>query len=1418
MKQKLLNSLRLRVCALVALLLCATGSAWAVSAGDTFTRISSIAELSDGDEVIFVNSTEAYACGTTQNTNNRTPVSITTSDHSYTYAAKDNVQVFVVKINPGANGAQDTYGFHTGSGYIYSASNSKNYLRTNTTKSSTVPSGTEAWKLSISSNTVTATNVTNTSYYLAFNMGTTSYFSQYSSGMTKPYIYKKRAASATALAVKTAPTKLNYKVGETLDLTGLVLDATVGGNHVDVTSGYTASPANGATLGEVGAKTVTFTYGGQTATQTIHVGELKGIEVTTNPTKTTYDEGQTFDPSGMVVTATYGDKETSETTWTETVPLKDGDDDGYTYSPDDELETTDDAITVSYTWDEQTKTDDVAITVNAASAYTVTFNAGSGSCVTSSLTEASAKAGVTLPTATIGVTGWSFAGWATASTTNTEVAPTLYAASSTYKPSDNVTLYAVYKFTEGTEGEYIRVTKLADVKAASKVILVNGGKTLTTDLSSKDALSESEGVVTAADKTVFTLSGNDTDGYTLTGASGTIGAASLPTSNGNNTSLSITSSNSTWSITTNSSTDNTFTFLNKGGTNVGLEYYSSGSAWVVYKTSSPTSSSYYATKVYVPNFAIVYNSNPAAMINPSVAFTTAGNKSLYVQDEASYTNAANVTGIAKTATYTSSDETVATVTSAGVVTALKAGSTTITAKVAKEVGVNSEASASYTVTVKDAKTIAGLKAIDNTSGKSFVADLTDAVVTYVKDNYAYIQDESAAIMVNFASHGLTAGKKINGAISGTVKITNSIDQFTALTLTEATVTEDGVIPDAAVVTLATIKNAGTEYDGKLVSVSGATVTGSIATSASSGASIKDGSKIESVDVSMNLYAPNQGVEIKAAEEGTFSGFISLYNGSTYRLNIFEQSQITLTKNAPTDQELTFASDAVELDEDTDDYDDFTGQVVSGAQGTVTYSIDSDDDGVVTSINASTGAVVLSGNYGTATIKASAAAKEVTVAGVITPYRATTKTYTVTVYPRYTVTFYVNGKEIELREASHGAGVAVPSTPTLPLYTFRGWNTSAVVAATDTKPAGLTDLDATIYPEDNDDEYYAVYAIAAGTPLVEHTSTFTVKQSSAPSSPYVNDGSSWTWSSLTFANDQSACIDADGGSVTFTLPSGGKAVSLKITKTSNTWAGAAEVVLKDASSNTLNTYSLGSNASATYEFTSSYDHSASYTLSNSTEKNAWTDNIEFKYTTGGVTYSSYTTKVASVAVGSAGFTTYVPKYDISIPSSVKAYIATATSSSSVELTEVVDAPSGAALIIKADEGAYAMEFDYAGLYDDQVALTPNLLQASDGSVTGDASTIYALGVGKTGVNKDKVGFYLVKNGVTVPAGKVYLEVTGGGDVKEFLTFDFGDADGINGLTPNPSPVSEGSIYNLAGQRLQKLQRGINIVNGKKVLVK
>ena len=77
------------------------------------------------------------------------------------------------------------------------------------------------------------------------------------------------------------------------------------------------------------------------------------------------------------------------------------------------------------------------------------------------------------------------------------------------------------------------------------------------------------------------------------------------------------------------------------------------------------------------------------------------------------------------------------------------------------------------------------------------------------------------------------------------------------------------------------------------------------------------------------------------------------------------------------------------------------------------------------------------------------------------------------------------------------------------------------------------------------------------------------------------------------------------------------------------------------------------------------------------------------------------------------------------------------------------------------------------------------------------------------------FYIVNSTVTLKAFRGYITVAGGAGVKA-LDFNFDDdATGIEGLTPALSD-GKGAIYNIAGQRLNKAQKGINIINGHKVL--
>ena len=105
------------------------------------------------------------------------------------------------------------------------------------------------------------------------------------------------------------------------------------------------------------------------------------------------------------------------------------------------------------------------------------------------------------------------------------------------------------------------------------------------------------------------------------------------------------------------------------------------------------------------------------------------------------------------------------------------------------------------------------------------------------------------------------------------------------------------------------------------------------------------------------------------------------------------------------------------------------------------------------------------------------------------------------------------------------------------------------------------------------------------------------------------------------------------------------------------------------------------------------------------------------------------------------------------------------------------------------------------------MTGNDLITSTG-ITADGSQ-YIL------AEKDsKVGFYKAVAGTTIPAGKAYISSTAG--VKAFY-FEGDNATSINEELRMKSEESfEGAIYNLAGQRVGKMQKGINIVVGKKIV--
>lgn len=133
------------------------------------------------------------------------------------------------------------------------------------------------------------------------------------------------SSSATLTSINvTSPTKLNdYQEGEVLDVTGFKVEEVYDdGSTIDITSDtskYTVSPELSTAL-VAGNNTFTVTYTadtsisvtGGTFTATASARILTSIAVTTLPNKTRYIVGESFDETGLTITATYADGDTVE--------------------------------------------------------------------------------------------------------------------------------------------------------------------------------------------------------------------------------------------------------------------------------------------------------------------------------------------------------------------------------------------------------------------------------------------------------------------------------------------------------------------------------------------------------------------------------------------------------------------------------------------------------------------------------------------------------------------------------------------------------------------------------------------------------------------------------------------------------------------------------------------------------------------------------------------------------------------------------------------------------------------------------------------------------------------------------------------------------------------------------------------------
>lgn len=174
---------------------------------------------------------------------------------------------------------------------------------------------------------------------------------------------------------------------------------------------------------------------------------------------------------------------------------------------------------------------------------------------------------------------------------------------------------------------------------------------------------------------------------------------------------------------------------------------------------------------------------------------------------------------------------------------------------------------------------------------------------------------------------------------------------------------------------------------------------------------------------------------------------------------------------------------------------------------------------------------------------------------------------------------------------------------------------------------------------------------------------------------------------------------------------------------------------------------------------------------------------------------------------SNLTSFCSTSTVTVPEDVMVYIATSADNNTVQLervdTKVIPAGTGV-ILYSAEAGTKALT---VGGTADASLYANNIFKAATSDVTAGDNT-YAL-------VKGKQGFAKVKAGVTIPAGKAYLEITAGSK----LAINFGgETTGISKVATEQTAPENSAMYNLAGQRVSNSYKGIVIKNGKKFINK
>ncbi len=250
--------------------------------------------------------------------------------------------------------------------------------------------------------------------------------------------------------------------------------------------------------------------------------------------------------------------------------------------------------------------------------------------------------------------------------------------------------------------------------------------------------------------------------------------------------------------------------------------------------------------------------------------------------------------------------------------------------------------------------LAALKA--ETTGSSYLVNLTDAVVTLVDGNNAFIEDATAGALIYFSGHGYAAGDKLNGQYEVTTSTYQGKFEITAMEAqTGATKVADAEIP-VTTMTIAQLNANFAANESKRIKIVGVNVTDAV----ESGDATARTGEISDGENTITLYAGKSGVT--AAENANIDviGYPGFHN-TDEQLTVWAQADITV--NVKEDPELAYDPVSETIEQGAS----WSAPTLTNPHNVAISSYASDNESVATVTDG--GDITLAGGLGTAVITA-----------------------------------------------------------------------------------------------------------------------------------------------------------------------------------------------------------------------------------------------------------------------------------------------------------------------------------------------------------------------------------------------------------------------------------------------------------------